>query len=77
MQKREVKAGEIVRVDIDMVIGNDITIQSQLEHLRRSGAETLAKPDNFCIVMDHYIPAKGYCKCKPSKDFKRFAYKTI
>ncbi len=56
--KREVKAGEIVRVDIDMVIGNDITTPISIRAFEESGAETLAKPDNFCIVMDHYIPAK-------------------
>ncbi len=31
---REVRAGEIVRVPIDMTIGNDITNQSLLELLR-------------------------------------------
>ena len=32
---REVKAGEIVRVDIDMIIGNDITTPISIEHLKR------------------------------------------
>ncbi len=74
--KREVKAGEIVRVDIDMVIGNDITnFQSQCRAFEESGAETLAKPDNFCIVMDHYIPAKDIASANQAKISRDFAYK--
>ncbi len=73
--KREVKAGEIVRVDIDMVIGNDITTPISIRAFEESGAETLAKPDNFCIVMDHYIPAKDIASANQAKISRDFAYK--
>ena len=49
---REVKAGEIVRVDIDMIIGNDITTPISIRAFEESGAPSLARPDNFCIVLE-------------------------
>lgn len=72
---REVKAGEIVRVDIDMIIGNDITTPISIKAFEESGAEKLARPDNFCIVMDHYIPAKDIASANQAKISRDFAYK--
>jgi len=72
---REVKAGEIVRIDIDMIIGNDITTPISIKAFEESGAAKLAKPDNFCIVMDHYIPAKDIASANQAKISREFAYK--
>jgi 3-isopropylmalate/(R)-2-methylmalate dehydratase large subunit len=72
---REVHAGEIVRVDIDMIIGNDITTPISIRAFEESGAEKLARPDNFCIVMDHYIPAKDIASANQAKISRDFAYK--
>ena len=72
---REVHAGEIVRVDIDMIIGNDITTPISIRAFEESGAEKLAKPDNFSIVMDHYIPAKDIASANQAKISREFAYK--
>ena len=72
---REVKAGEIVRVDIDMIIGNDITTPISIKAFEESGATKLARPDNFCIVMDHYIPAKDIASANQAKISRDFAYK--
>jgi len=72
---REVKAGEIVRVDIDMIIGNDITTPISIRAFEESGAANLARPDNFCIVMDHYIPAKDIASANQAKISREFAYK--
>ncbi len=72
---REVKAGEIVRVDIDMIIGNDITTPISIRAFEESGASNLARPDNFCIVMDHYIPAKDIASANQAKISRDFAYK--
>jgi 3-isopropylmalate/(R)-2-methylmalate dehydratase large subunit len=71
---REVHAGEIVRVDIDMVIGNDITTPISIKAFRESGAEKLANPEGFAIVMDHYIPAKDIASANQAKISRDFAY---
>ncbi|WP_456456708.1 3-isopropylmalate dehydratase large subunit, partial [Nitratifractor sp.] len=72
---RLVKAGEIVRVDIDMVIGNDITTPISIRAFEESGAEKLANPDGFAIVMDHYIPAKDIASANQAKISRDFALK--
>ncbi len=70
----DVKAGEIIRCDIDMVIGNDITTPISIKAFRESGAKRLAKADNFAIVMDHFIPAKDIASANQAKISREFAY---
>ncbi len=72
---REVKAGEIIRCNIDMVIGNDITTPISIKAFESSGATKLARPDNFSIVMDHFIPAKDIASANQAKISREFAYK--
>lgn len=71
----DVKAGEIVQSPIDMVIGNDITTPISIKQFQRSGATSLANPDGFAIVMDHYIPAKDILSANQAKISRDFAYK--
>ena len=72
---KHVYAGEIVRVPIDMTIGNDITTPISIKAFEESGAEKLANPDGFSIVMDHYIPAKDIASANQAKISREFAYK--
>ena len=72
---RAVKAGEIIKSKIDMVIGNDITTPISIKAFEQSGATKLANPDGFSIVMDHYIPAKDIASANQAKISREFAYK--
>lgn len=68
-------AGEIVKSNIDMVIGNDITTPISIKAFEEGGATKLANPDGFSIVMDHYIPAKDIASANQAKISREFAYK--
>lgn len=68
-------AGQIVESSIDMVIGNDITTPISIRQFEKSGAEKLANPDGFAIVMDHYIPTKDIASANQAKISRDFAYK--
>jgi 3-isopropylmalate dehydratase, large subunit len=70
----EVKAGQIIDSKIDMVIGNDITTPISIKAFRESGAKSLANPDGFAIVMDHYIPAKDILSANQAKISRDFVY---
>ncbi len=72
---REVKAGEIIRCEIDMVIGNDITTPISIKAFEESGAKALEKPNNFSIVLDHFIPAKDIASANQAKISRNFAKK--
>lgn len=72
---RDVSAGEIIRCDIDMVIGNDITTPISISQFNLSGATKLANPDGFSIVLDHFIPAKDIASANQAKISREFAKK--
>jgi len=71
---KTVKAGEIVEVPIDMVIGNDITTPISIRAFKESGAKKLANPDGFSIVLDHFIPAKDIASANQAKISREFAF---
>jgi 3-isopropylmalate/(R)-2-methylmalate dehydratase large subunit len=71
---KEVRAGEIVEVPIDMVIGNDITTPISIRAFKESGATKLANPDGFSIVLDHFIPAKDIASANQAKISREFAW---
>ncbi|MEA3523311.1 MAG: 3-isopropylmalate dehydratase large subunit [Campylobacterota bacterium] len=72
---RDVYAGEIVRSPIDMVIGNDITTPISIKAFEESGAKQLANPEGFCIVLDHFIPAKDIASANQARISRDFAKK--
>lgn len=72
---KEVFAGEIVESFIDMIIGNDITTPLSIRAFNESGATKLASPNNFSIVMDHFIPAKDIASANQAKISRDFAKK--
>ena len=72
---REVFAGEIIRSNIDMVIGNDITTPISIKAFEESGAASLANPDGFSIVLDHFIPAKDIASANQARISRDFAKK--
>ena len=72
---KTVYAGEIVRSPIDMVIGNDITTPISIKAFEESGAKTLANPDGFSIVLDHFIPAKDIASANQARISRDFAAK--
>jgi len=73
--KREVTPGEIIMCDVDMTIGNDITTPISIKAFEESKATKLAKPDNFAIVLDHFIPPKDIASANQAKINRDFAYK--
>ncbi|ABB45291.1 3-isopropylmalate dehydratase, large subunit [Sulfurimonas denitrificans DSM 1251] len=72
---RAVFAGEIIRCNIDMVIGNDITTPISIKAFEDSGATKLANPDGFSIVLDHFIPAKDIASANQARISRDFAKK--
>ncbi len=72
---KKVFAGEIIRCNIDMVIGNDITTPISIKAFEESGAKSLANPDGFSIVLDHFIPAKDIASANQARISRDFAKK--
>ena len=73
--QKDVFADDIITSTIDMIIGNDITTPISIRAFEQSGASKIANPDNFCIVMDHFIPAKDIASANQAKISRQFAKK--
>ena len=54
----EVKAGQLIEVDLDMVLGNDITSPVAIKEFEKYGFEQVFDPGRVTMVMDHFAILK-------------------
>lgn len=69
---KEVKAGQFIEIDLDMVLGNDITSPVAIKEFHKMGAEKIFDRDKVSIVLDHFVPNKDIKsaeQCKISRNF--------
>ncbi len=64
----EVKAGQLIEADLDLVLGNDITSPVAIHEMKKMNNQTVFDKDKIALVMDHFIPNKDIksaenCKC--------------
>ena len=64
----EVKAGQLIEADLDLVLGNDITTPVAINEMKKITHQTVFDRDKIALVMDHFIPNKDIksaenCKC--------------
>ncbi len=69
---REVKPGDIVKVNVDVALANDITAPLAIKAFQTGGQTKLADPDRVVFVLDHFTPNKDIAsanQCKMVRDF--------
>lgn len=64
----EVKAGQLIEAELDLVLGNDITSPVAINEMKKMNRQTIFDKDKIALVMDHFIPNKDIksaenCKC--------------
>ncbi|MCD7968437.1 MAG: 3-isopropylmalate dehydratase large subunit [Clostridiaceae bacterium] len=64
----EVKAGQLIEADLDLVLGNDITSPVAINEMKKFDTQTVFDKDKIALGMDHFIPNKDIksaenCKC--------------
>lgn len=64
----EVKAGQLIEADLDLVLGNDITTPVAIHEMEKIDKKDVFHKDKIALVMDHFIPNKDIksaenCKC--------------
>ncbi len=70
----EVKAGQFIEIELDMVLGNDITAPVAIKEFYKMGAEKIFDRNKVSIVLDHFVPNKDIKsaeQCKISRNFCR------
>ncbi|HAM43812.1 MAG TPA: 3-isopropylmalate dehydratase large subunit [Propionibacteriaceae bacterium] len=68
----EVTPGELVDVEVDLVLANDITAPIAIKELERVGLDKVFDPERVVLVPDHFAPnmnIKAAEQCKIVRDF--------
>jgi len=68
----KVEAGDLILVNLDMVLGNDITSPVAIREFDKVGAKEVFDKDKVTMVMDHFAPnkdIKAATQCKMCRDF--------
>lgn len=68
-----VKAGEIVRAKIDLVLLNDVSGPLALKQLGAMGARRVSMPDKVVVVCDHFSPPPDLSSAHGLKALREFA----
>jgi len=72
--KTSVEAGEFVEMNLDIVLGNDITTPVAINEFNKMGAEEVYDKEKIVIVLDHFTPnkdIKSAQQCKISREFAK------
>ncbi len=64
----EVKAGQLIEADLDLVMGNDITAPVAINEMKKMNNQNVFDREKVALIMDHFIPNKDIksaenCKC--------------
>ena len=70
-----VKAGELIRVNLDFVLGNDVTSPVAINEFEKAGFDKIFDKEKIAFVMDHFTPAKDINSATLVKRSKEFAKK--
>ncbi|MBQ7771033.1 MAG: 3-isopropylmalate dehydratase large subunit, partial [Clostridia bacterium] len=68
----KVEAGQLILVNLDRVLGNDITSPVAIREFNNIGATSVYDKDKVTMVMDHFAPnkdIKAATQCKMCRDF--------
>ncbi|MGI5988762.1 MAG: 3-isopropylmalate dehydratase large subunit [Lachnospiraceae bacterium] len=69
----EVKAGQLIEADLDMVLGNDITSPVAIRELDKFHKKTVFDKDKIALVPDHFVPNKDIKSAENCACLRAFA----
>lgn len=70
---KEVKAGQLIEANLDMVLGNDITTPVAVKEFEKLGLKKVFNSDKVAIVPDHFTPNKDIKSAEQCKCIREFA----
>ncbi|MGL5477991.1 MAG: 3-isopropylmalate dehydratase large subunit [Clostridium sp.] len=72
---KEVKAGQLIEADLDLVLGNDITTPVAVNEYKKFGDKEVFNKSKIAIVPDHFTPNKDIKAAEQCKYIREFANK--
>lgn len=70
----EVKAGQLIEANLDIVLGNDITTAVAIPEFKKTGAKEVFDKNKVAIVLDHFTPNKDIKAAEQCKTCREFAF---
>jgi len=70
---KEVKAGQFIEADLDIVLGNDVTTPVAINEFKKMGAKGVFDKKKVVIVPDHFTPNKDIKAAEQCKMIREFA----
>ena len=70
----EVKAGQLINAQLDLVLANDITGPVAIKEFKKAGIKKVADRQKIALVMDHFAPnkdIKSAQQCKICREFSK------
>ncbi|MGB9780426.1 3-isopropylmalate dehydratase large subunit [Caldanaerobacter sp.] len=72
---KEVKPGELIEIDVDMVLGNDITAPVAIKEFEKIGVDKVFDNTRIALVPDHFVPSKDIKSAEQVNIMRKFAKK--
>lgn len=72
---KEVKAGQLIEAELDLVLGNDITSPVAIHEMNKMTIQTVFDKDKIALVPDHFVPNKDIKSAEHCKCVREFAMK--
>ena len=60
----EVTAGQLIKVKLDMVLGNDVTTPVAIKEFDKIGIDHVFDKNKITIVPDHFYSQQGHQVCR-------------
>lgn len=71
--KKSLKAGEFIEIELDMILGNDITTPVAIKEFDKMGATKVFDKEKISIVLDHFTPNKDIKSAEQCKKCRTFS----
>lgn len=71
---KEVKAGQLIEANLDLVLGNDITTPVAVTEFAKIGMKEVFDKNKVAIVPDHFTPNKDIKAAQQCKCIREFAH---
>lgn len=72
-EEGEVKPGQIVKADVDIVLGNDVTTPVAIKEFNKIGVKEVFDRERVVLVPDHFAPNKDINSAQQCKLIREFA----
>ena len=69
----EVKAGQLINAQLDLVLANDITGPVAIKEFKKAGIKKVADRQKIALVMDHFAPKKDIKSAQQCKICREFS----